>query len=287
MTAPALDAPGWVAGVYPDMTDDEYHDDPVPGGSLSASGAKKILACPARYHYERDHPVYKGVFDVGSAAHKLVLGTGPDIAVIGAPDWRTAKAKAERDAARAAGKTPVLEPEYEVVQEMALAIRQHPVAAALLDPERGGQAEQSLFWQDAEYGIWRRARLDWLPSTPAPGRFIITDYKTCAAADKASITKAVGNYGYHQQDAWYTDAVRALGLADDPAFLFIFQEKTPPYLITVAQLDYDAVQAGRLANQLAMERYRDCTEAGKWPGYSDDIELISLPPWTLRQLETL
>ena len=37
--------------------------------------------------------------------------------------------------------------------------------------------------------------------------------------------------------------------------------------------------AGRELNRLAIEIYRDCTEAGVWPGYSDEIELISLPAW--------
>ncbi|MBO0827768.1 MAG: hypothetical protein J2P24_08300 [Streptosporangiales bacterium] len=35
-----------------------YHADPVPGGSLSQSGAKKLLppSCPALYRYWADHP---------------------------------------------------------------------------------------------------------------------------------------------------------------------------------------------------------------------------------------
>ena len=46
------------AGVYDGMDEDAYHADPVPGGSLSASGAKLLLppSCPALYHYRRDHP---------------------------------------------------------------------------------------------------------------------------------------------------------------------------------------------------------------------------------------
>ena len=118
-----------------------------------------------------------------------------------------------------------------------------------------------------------------MPDPNAPGRFILGDYKTCMAADKASVAKAVANYGYYMQDAWYIDAVAALGLADDAAFLFVFQEKNPPYLITVAELDYAAIAAGREANRMAMEIYRDCKEIDRWPGYGDDIELISLPAW--------
>src|SRR5579864_9290707 len=103
---------------------------------------------------------------------------------------------------------------------MADAIRRHPLAGALLDPGRGS-AEQSLFWADEDTGIWRRARLDGLPA-PRPGRrLVIPDYKTAERADRDSIRKAVANYGYHIQAAQYTKGVRALGLDEDPAFVFV------------------------------------------------------------------
>lgn len=283
-TAPAvIGAPG----VY-DIPEDIYHADPVPGGSLSSSEARLLLppSCPAQFRYEQDHPVCKDVFDFGSAAHKLVLGTGPEIAVIAFEDWRTREARERRDAAWAAGKTPLLLPAWARVQDMAAALRAHPFASVLLDRERGGEAEQSLFWQDGETGVWRRARLDWLPGeVTIGGRLVIPDYKTAHRADLAGIAKSAASFGYHMQDAWYTDGVRALGLDDDPAFVFIFQEKTPPYLVTVVQLDDEARRAGRDRNRAAIEVYRDCKEAGAWPGHSEEIEYISLPAWATRTEE--
>ena len=167
---------------------------------------------------------------------------------------------------------------------MAAAIRRHPVASALFNPERG-KAEQSLFWQDPETGVWRRSRLDWLPDTTARERLIVADYKTTVCAEPKAIAKAVANYGYYQQDAWYRDGVRATGLSADPAFVFVFQEKEPPYLVTVVELDAPSVQAGRELNRQAIELYRACTENDTWPGYSGGIELVSLPPWAFRKLE--
>jgi len=266
-------------GVY-DMPEDAYHADPVPGGSLSASGAKLLLppSCPALYQYRRDHPKESAEFDFGTAAHKFVLGTGPAITVIDALDWRTRAAQEARKEARAKGVVPLLVSEFSEIADMARAIEHHPVAGQLFRPDRG-TAEQSLFWQDPDYGIWRRARLDWqLPGS----RLIIADYKTTPDASPAAIRKHVANFSYHMQAAWYTDAVQALGLGDDPAFLFVFQEKTPPHLITIAELDADAIRAGRARNRDACEIWRDCTQAGIWPGYSQDIELITLPPWAAR-----
>lgn len=262
-------------GVY-DIPADEYHADPVEGGSLSSSGARLLLppSCPALFKHRRESPQPpKREYDFGHAAHKLVLGEGADIVIVRADNWRTNAAKEQRDTAYAAGKVPLLEDEYEKAVEMAAAVRTHSIANALL---QRGKAEQTLVWQDPS-GVWRRALVDWLPTHS--GRPILVDYKTTQSADLNSIRKSVANFGYHQQAPWYLDGFTALGLGEKPAFVFIFQEKTAPYLVTVVQLDDVALQVGRALNQQAIEIYRDCTEADLWPTYTQDIELVSLPRW--------
>lgn len=275
------------AGVYDGMPEDVYHGDPVPGGSLSASGMKLLLppCCPAMYAYRRQHPKVSAAFDYGTAAHKFVLGTGPQIIVIDAPDWRTKAAQKARKDARAQGAVPMLTGEFSEVQAMAAAIREHPIASALLDPARG-KAEQSAFWIDEDTGIWRRLRFDFLPYQHEVRRLIITDYKTCDKADADSVAKAVANYRYHVQAAQYTDGARALELDDDPQFLFVFQEKQAPYLVNVVGLEDEDIEDGRDLCRLACEMWRDCTGAGIWPGYSDDeITYITLPRWARRPVE--
>jgi hypothetical protein len=278
---------GFQAGLYPDMPEAAYHADPVPGGSLSSSGAKKMLppSCPARFRWERDHPPQSTpAMETGTAAHRLVLGTGTEITEVKADSWRTSAARAAADEARAEGKVPLLSSQLAQVRAMADALREHPVASALFDPERG-RAEQSLFWQDELTGVWRRARLDWLPYPDHRRRFIIGDFKSTASADPRALARAVYEYGYYMQAPCYIDGVEALGLAEDPAFVFVAQEKTPPYLVSVFQLSPDAVIAGRRRNQLALERYRDCAEAGVWPGYDGGITEIDLPYWAARHLD--
>lgn len=273
---------GLAPGVYPDVTADEYHADPVPGGSLSSSGARKLLppSCPALYRWELDNgEAPKRHFDIGSAAHQIVLGSGPEIVVVDAENYRTNAAKAARDDARAAGRVPLLPDEHAQVTAMAAALRRHPVAAALLDPA-GGRAEQTLIWRDAATGVMRRARLDWLPAPRGQGRVIIPDYKTCVSAEPDELARAVHRHGYHQQGDWYLAGAQALDLAgDDAVFVFICQEKTPPYIVTVVELDATAMRIGKSRNRRALAIYRHCTESGQWPGYTDDIALLSLPPW--------
>ncbi|MGF2209019.1 PD-(D/E)XK nuclease-like domain-containing protein [Streptomyces albidoflavus] len=266
-----------------DMTAEDYHGDPVPGGSLSSSGARKLLrpSCPALYRWEQDNPQPpRKTFEFGHAAHKTVLGDGPDLEVIDQPNYLTKAAKQARDEARAAGLIPLLRHEYEQVQAMADEIRRHPVAGPLFTPGTG-IAEQSGFWQDPATGVWCRFRPDWRRHRGDNDRLILVDYKTTTDVSPAALQKTVYDYGYHAQGAWYRDGATALGLAGDiePAFLFAFQMKTPPYLVHLVELDMPALTFGAARNRRAREIYAECQATGNWPGFNDAITYLSLPPW--------
>lgn len=266
-------------GVY-EMPAETYHADPVPEGSLSQSGAKTLLRAPALFAYEREHGrAPTKAMDFGQAAHARLLGTGPEIVVVDADDWKTKAAQDTRKGAHADGAVAMLAREVEQLDAMVRKLREHPVAAALLQPE-SGTPEQSLFWRDAPTGVWRRARLDWLPHARPDGRLFVADYKSARSAEKSDLEKAIDNYGYHQQADWYLDGIRALGLAADPVFLFVFQEKTPPYLVNVVQPDAMALRIGRHLNRQAIDLYAECVRTGRWPGYSDDVELVGVPGYT-------
>jgi hypothetical protein len=273
-------------GVY-DMDEADYFGDPVEGGSLSTSGAKLLLppSCPAKYRWEMDHPsTPKSQFDVGHAAHKLVLGVGPEIVPVDADDWRTKAAREARDEAHEAGKVPLLVATYRQVQAMAAALRQHPFAYALLKPD-SGKPEQSLFWRDEQAGIWCRSRLDWLPTAVRGRRFIIPDYKTSTTADPSQMQRLMFSYGYQIQHWFYCDGVRSLGIDTDPSFVFIVQEKTPPYLVTVFEFDDEAVQMGETLARRARRIFAECSEANAWPGYADDVATVSPPAWLSKNFD--
>lgn len=269
-------------GVY-DIPEDEYHEDPIEGGSLSSTGARMLLppSCPALFRHRTAYPTYRDEFDFGTAAHRLVLDNGPEIEVVGAYDWRTKAAKEARDKARAEGKVPLLEDDYARVQAMAAAIKEHPEASELLDPSTG-KAEQTLVWRDDRTGIWRRARLDYLKYDG--DHVTIVDYKTTRSANPGAISKSIYEYGYHQQQEWYTDGLLTLG-AQDVEFRFIFQEKSAPYLVTVVRLDPDAVLWGGVLNRKAIDVYQRCVLTGEWPGYTDKCLELSLPGYALAQYE--
>jgi PDDEXK-like domain of unknown function (DUF3799) len=286
-------------GIY-DMPAEDYHLDPVPGGSLSASGARKLLppSSPARYRYDTDHPTPPTRYmELGTAAHMRILGEGPPIHIVDAPDWKTKRARDEAANARDAGEIPLLPAAAQHVNDMADALRQHKTAANLLRPG-SGRPEQSIFWDTPSYGIWRRARPDWLPHG-TNGLTIIPDYKTSSKSIHRDVfAKAIAD-GYALQAAQYCDAVEAMRPGTETWFVWIVQETFPPYQVVVywakgpetigtePGADPDIIQLGQTQLQRAMEIYRDCTQASQWPQLSIDqnIETIHLPRWANRSVD--
>lgn len=288
MTAPAAPREPWITepGVFDDITEAEYHRDPVVGGSLSSTGARKLLppSCPARFAYDRDHPKTSKVLDIGKAAHRAVLGTGAVIREVDVDDRRSKVWKDAEKAAAQAGETAVTRPEGEHIRGMVDALRAHPVAGPLF--ARPGAREQVLVWHDPDTGVWCRVMADLQPHVELGARPLIVDYKTTRSAEPSAFAGSVGSYGYHQQAAWYCEGVAATSDADEPPlFVLVAQEKEPPYLVTVSYLDDQALDIGRRRNDLARGVYARCARTGQWPGYGDDIHALSLPGWLVRAHE--
>lgn len=263
-------------GLY-DIPAELYHADPIPGGSLSSSGARTLIKkCPAAFKWQLDNPQpHNKALELGTAAHKLVLDDGPELVLVDAEKWNTDSIRAEVAAIRAAGDIPLKRHELDQVHAMAAQLRQHDEAAALLEPG-SGVAEQSAFWDDN--GIWRRARFDWLRDDGQ-----IVDYKTARSCRREDLEKAFNEHGYHQQQAWYEDAGAALDVADpERPMQFVVQEKDPPYLVVVTTCDPMARGIGRHLNEVALNTYAMCRDSGEWPGYLPN-PMISLPSWVERQ----
>lgn len=258
-------------GLVADLNPREYHASP----GLSVSGAKKLLppSCPAKFRHEQIHgrpPT--DAFDFGHVAHALVLGVGEKYARLDFPDRRTKAYREAADEARANGQVPILEKAYRAAEKMAAEVHRHKVAGRLL---ANGKPEQSAFVTDEQTGTPLRARFDWVTDD------LIVDYKTAESADPAKWVRSAADYGYHMQDAWYTDTAARLGLPD--RLLFIVQEKSAPYLVSVIHLDDMARIVGAHRNRQAINLYAKCEAEGYWPGYGDGVTELSLPAWVESQ----
>ena len=256
------------------VSEADYHQDQT---SLSSTGARKVLRSPAKFRWEQTHPPEpKQAFDFGKLAHRLVLGEGAEIAAIDAADYRTKDAQKQRDEARANGLTPILAGELDAAVAIEEAVREHPTAGELF---AAGVPERSGYWQDEPTDVRLRFRPDWL--TELDGQPVCVDLKTTVSADPDEFVRSVTKFQYHMQAAFYLDGLSANGI-DGARFLFVAVEKTAPYLVSVIELDNEALVEGRRLNRQAIDLYDQCVRTDTWPGYGDNIHTISLPRWAMR-----
>lgn len=262
-------------GIYT-MSSADYHSDPCDPMSLSSTGARKLVSdCPAMFKFGRDNQTHNRAFDIGTAAHLMVLEPeklADQVVIVqgyskdGKPSdgYRTQDAKDQRDAAYEAGKTPLLAPEYERVKAMRDVIWNDPIASkAFAD----GVPEQSMFWQDQETGVWCRSRPDFMPKH---GKYMV-DYKSAASAHPDEFRRAIHNFGYHQQAAWYMEGYEVLTGVRPEAFYFIVQMKEPPFLVSIIRLDAATLAIGETLNRYARGTLAWCLENDQWPGYVPKI----------------
>jgi hypothetical protein len=186
------------------------------------------------------------------------------------------------------GAVPLLSKDVERINGMVAAVRRHPIAGPLF--ARPGKAEQSFFARDPETGVMCRTRVDWMPDVADGGRVLVVDAKTTRDAHPVRFAKSMTDFGYHQQGPFYGDVLSWLGLdhGQPPRFVLVAQEKEPPYLVTIAEPDEQAIEWGRELNRMALRTYARCTETGEWPGYDHGptgIASLALPGWQVAQYE--
>lgn len=260
------------AGFHHDLDEQLYHSD---ARSLSSTGAKTILKSPALFRYQQDHPEHKDAYDVGTAFHTKTLGVGPEIAVWDGPSFYSKAGREFQATARAEGKTPITAADDAHTTGMAQVVHNSAVAA----PWLAGDPEVSAFAPDALTGVMRRGRFDVLGDT------FLGDLKSTKDASPEAFAKSAAQFRYHQQAAWYLDIASALG---HPALgmAFIVVEKTPPYFLSVIELDEEALDLGRILNSRALDVYARCVETGEWPGYTPGgYATVSLPRWAFKEVE--
>ena len=286
--APAIGETEPTAGVY-NLPDSIYYADPLRAygiESLSATSHRHLVApsTPAHYRWTIDHPD-DGRTDAmirGKALHAVALETA-DLAVFyETRSWKSAAGQAFLDAHPDHGdKVPALAADVPAIEAMAKALHEHPLARLGLS---GGMAEQALFGQHPDLGVWLRCKLDYLTDA-AGGRLILTDIKTTECAHPDKFARSAGDYAYDLQadnSAWLA---QRLGLAKHVTMIFAAVETKPPYLVAVHEIDSSDLRNARSVNEAAERTFAHCLATGHWPGYPARINRISLPPWTARARE--
>lgn len=266
-------------GLHEDLDEAIYHSDPY-SPSLSSTMAKLILKSPAHLKHVLDYgQEYKPAFNFGSAVHSMVLGKGWPITVIDAPDWRSKEARLQREAANISGAIPMLQKEYDHAKAVADAVMDHPVAGAIFMGK--GRAEVSAF-AEHESGVKLRGRFDWITEDGW-----LVDIKTAQSADPADFGRTAASFGYDVQAAHYLLTYELATGRKAQGFRHVLVEKEAPMLVSVVELDEEAIEIGRSKLERAIARYKEAIDTDTWPGYPATIRPVSLPAWAVFAEEDL
>lgn len=261
-------------GIYADIPLAEYHADE----GISASGVNLLLDCPRRYYHRyiaRSQPESRisEALTIGSAVHLFALEPEKfDSAYIvqrHSIDRRTKEGKAQyaEFLSEAKGRTVLSLEDFERISGMADSLMEHQVFKRF--PE--GLVEQSVYWDWESWGTSKirfRSRPDYFTDE------IIIDIKTTASLK--GFDRSVFRWGYHRQAAMQLDGLNNFD-ARKRMYVLAVVEKEPPYLTNCYTLDDPAIDKGRSDYLKAAEIYLDCCEFDSWPGYSNNVQLITLP----------
>jgi hypothetical protein len=276
-------------GVHFDVLDRDYHADPCPEPSLSASLGKVLVnrsARAAQWKHPRLRPAHlppaeekwADQTNQGSVIHKLVLGRGKEVVEVDAKDWKTDASKHERSDIVVCGKLACLK--SRLIEAKAVAAELRPHVASL-----GEHAtEVVLIWQDrATDGtpVWCRAMLDILNEAGLIGDLKIT----AAELTDAFVARQVGSMSYDFSMAWYRRGLSILRpeLAGRIKTRLIFAERNEPYDVFPLDLTEGNLHVADRQCQAAIDRFAACLTAGHWPGVAPKPRTLEIPDWHQRQ----
>ena len=250
-------------GIHSMVSNAEYHADPA----ISASHLHAISRSPHTYYKrfidpERPRSEPTAAMRFGSFVHTAVLESDDlnrRYAVCATRKGSTAYNRLIND-----GIEPVTQAQWDQALSMCDAVRNHPEAAWLLSD---GKAEQSVWWDDEQFDMRCKCRPDWWNGD------IVIDLKTTQDASPRGFAKSVATFRYHVQQMHYLRGTNAA------RFIFIAVEKEYPFAVGVYELDNDACGVGEELRQRDMQRIKTCKKRDEWPGYSNDISSLSLPPY--------
>src|SRR5581483_7080132 len=239
---------------------------------------------------EDDAEKYEKAKAIGNAAHLLLIGRGKAIAVGDFDSWRGKEAQAFRDAAVARGAVPVLGKHYSAAADLAQAARGQLDACGWNDAFAAGDGEVVLCWREGEGddAIWLRTMIDWL----TPDRCFAYDLKTSGAS------LAPHGIGFKiDDDGWDIQAAmheRALAVLDPDnrgrrRFRFAAIENVKPHALLAVELGEHHLALGRRKLAVAINLWRQCIKAKRWPGYpatpiTPDVPPGREPRWIEREM---
>lgn len=255
-----------------------YHEyEKLPG--IRVHELMDVLKSPARYLYNKQNPSpTTPAMRLGTLVHRAVLEPAVFVNTVRQMpeglDRRTKEGKAVHESLLSEmdpGGEIVSADDFAKITGMRNEIMQHPAAGELI---RSSATEMSHQWNLAG-GRMAKGRADAVHSFAS----ILAEIKTTRLATPDAFIRSVLAMDYDMQAAWYSDGWQR------ERFVFIAVESTAPYLVACYELDEVAMARGRQRYHEALAILDACEQSGNWPGYSGDIETLSLPAWAFDRIE--
>lgn len=265
------------ARIIPNQPDSDYHAGDGYSSSQLRVASREAGLARLKYAPHEDKPAYV----TGRAAHTAILGRNYEDNNLPAQLGKPLLALPERVGKLLSGKKAqdfieenpdwqvVTQADYDLVMRMRDALDQpfNREARELLD--QPGKPEQSVYWEDEETGLLCKCRPDYLPDADATaGEQVFVDYKTTSDASPRKFRYSVLDYGYDQAAAWYAEGLRTAGYHENPRMVFIVQEKTPPFLCAVYDLNPASVDQAHQLNHETLRLIGEAEFSGEWAGYA-------------------
>lgn len=245
------------------MSQKEYRE----AEGISRSELFRIARSPLHFKYALDNPEDSLSLAFGRALHKYVLEKddfGNDFIILPEINRRTKAGKEEYERyqmeAFNGGKELVSREDMTQIIAMYEVVMAHPMAKELLT----GVHEKDFFWTDAATGEKCKCRPDCL--TEYDGNKYIVDYKSTDSCEDGHFERSCRKYGYKFQAGMYTEGVFQ-NTFEQYGFVFVAQEKKPPYAVRVYFCTPEFVAQGYDQFRELIGVYHLCKETGIWYGY--------------------
>lgn len=163
------------------------------------------------------------------------------------------------------GKTFIDEDDWNTCNGIADRVTGH--ARANLFINGANATEVTVVWKDEVTDLPCKARLDSIHEELG----VITDLKSTLDARPHKFNKALENYGYDIQGAYYLKGGKA-GNFKVENYAFVPVEKEDPWACSFLELDPEVViyATRRIDELLALTK--ECIESGNWPCYEDKFD---------------
>ncbi len=250
------------------MSNEEYHAD----DAISSSDVKAV-ATSSLAHWKGKVRKESHAFDLGTAVHALLLEPEKNLVVKG-PDTRRGKAwiDAKEDAEKQ-NKLLLTEVDYDLATDMAEACLRNPMARNLLTNEQL-LAEGSFFVTCPQTGLKLKTRPDGFIASAG----VVLDIKTCQDASPRGFERAVRNFRYCMQQAFYRYCLEIEGIPTSN-FIFIAIEKEKPHVTACYELSEKYEKFSRQEMMQTLFKIKTANEKGEYTTGWPDLETINLPPW--------